>query len=494
MVRRSRSREDAAKSVCFARRRARGSGAARAGRRAVVADGALLRILETFSETISVAAYEPLRCPGARPGTRGPWIAARVCRGQLRRRDRREVVKIGAHSSLKRARVDFALAARPDSENGMRERDGDRRRLTVRLDARRARERGRSRSPSSQGATPSATWLLAPSTCRRRGGGSSPCPPAATAGRSTSTTLATVDSSPAGTGWALRRALRAWTPQARRHGRGAARRSASFASIDGTESRRDAGACTRTCSAAAARDAPPRRVDATLLGRRRKRLRPDRDPRPPPPQPRMRCLRKSSSRQKTKTKTKPKPTFEKPILEPVVRLAGVVSGAMCRGAASRRASRTARRLRASTRRPALRAQPRRRARSWRCRRWRRCGATRVAMCGTGEPAVDSARASRRARWAGAGPVAGSRRGSAAARIAHAAGATRRRRRASSVSRAKRSRAIDYSLPDEAAEVAAAEAEMAERKGGRGGAPPDRPFYEMLGVAPEATEGEIKKGA
>ena len=53
--------------------------------------------------------------------------------------------------------------------------------------------------------------------------------------------------------------------------------------------------------------------------------------------------------------------------------------------------------------------------------------------------------------------------------------------------------IDYSLPDEAAEVAAAEAEMAERKGGRGGAVADTSFYEMLGVAPEATEGEIKKG-
>ena len=53
--------------------------------------------------------------------------------------------------------------------------------------------------------------------------------------------------------------------------------------------------------------------------------------------------------------------------------------------------------------------------------------------------------------------------------------------------------IDYSLPDEAAEVAAAEAEMAERKGGRGGAVADTSFYEMLGVAPEATESEIKKG-
>ena len=139
----AQSAEDAAKSLA-SRDDARGAVAvARAFPRAVVADGALLRILETFSETTSVAAYEPLL------PWRAPWNArafpARVSNEAVASSTlNRAGFKIGAHRFGSARVADFVES--PDAvEALLRERDGDEAYASSAL-ARAARERGRARA------------------------------------------------------------------------------------------------------------------------------------------------------------------------------------------------------------------------------------------------------------------------------------------------------------------------------------------------------------
>ena len=263
----AQSAEDAAKSLA-SRDDARGAVAvARAFPRAVVADGALLRILETFSETTSVAAYEPLL------PWRAPWNArafpARVSNEAVASSTlNRAGFKIGAHRFGSARVADFVES--PDAvEALLRERDGDEAYASSAL-ARAARVSADALAlAESQGATPSATWLLrstehvlaaAEAAEEARGGDGA---------KEFSWRPATSGEPGGDAGWALRRALRC--DAAAGASDTAAELLADAASrvpVDGTESAelRRVAALASTF-AAAARDAPPP-IRARRIGKR----------------------------------------------------------------------------------------------------------------------------------------------------------------------------------------------------------------------------------